>query len=105
MRLHYLCLPYFLCGLMDVMEGVLRGLGRSTTPMVSAILGVCGIRLLWIFVVFYPVVNFEDLSFLNLLYITYPLSWIVTLSIHLITYFIISKKVFKSFEENNLIIT
>lgn len=102
-RLHYLCLPYFLCGLMDVMEGVLRGLGRSTTPMVSAILGVCGVRLLWIFIVFYPAVNFNDISYLNLLYISYPLSWIVTLSIHLITYFIISRKVFKSFEVQNLI--
>lgn len=101
-RLHYLCLPYFLCGLMDVMVGVLRGLGCSTTPMICSILGVCGVRLVWIFTVFYQFVDFADITYLNLLYISYPLSWIVTFIAHIITYLIISKKVFKSFKEEKL---
>ena len=40
-RLHYLCLPYFLCGIMDVMVGCLRGLGSSIIPMIVSIVGVC----------------------------------------------------------------
>jgi len=102
-RLHYLCLPYFLCGIMDVMVGVLRGIGCSTLPMIVSILGVCGIRITWIYVIFYPYTNFIDINDLNLLYISYPISWIITFTIHLICYFIISKKVFSSFKKDNLI--
>lgn len=96
-RLHYLCLPYFLCGIMDVMVGILRGIGYSTMPMIVSILGVCGVRILWIYTVFYPSTDFTNQNDLNLLYVSYPISWIITFIIHLICYFVVSKKVFKSF--------
>lgn len=42
LRLKYLCVPYFLCGIMDVMVGVLRGLGYAIMPMFVSLVGACG---------------------------------------------------------------
>lgn len=97
-RLHYLCLPYFLCGIMDVMVGILRGLGYSTVPMIVSILGVCGFRILWIYAIFYQITDFSSYTHLNYLYISYPISWIITFVAHLISYYICSRKVFKTFK-------
>ena len=94
-RLHYLCLPYFLCGIMDVMVGCLRGLGYSTVPMIVSIIGVCGFRVFWILVVFYNYTNFQDPNDLNMLYISYPISWIITFIVHFICYIFVSKKKIK----------
>lgn len=94
-RLHYLCLPYFLCGIMDVMVGCLRGLGSSTVPMIVSIIGVCGFRVAWIFLVFTPNTSFIDYNDLNLLFISYPISWIITFIAHCICYFFVSRKRFK----------
>ena len=52
LRMTYVCLPYFLCGLMDVTTGTLRGMGASTVPMVISVLGVCGIRIGWVATIF-----------------------------------------------------
>ena len=96
LRLHYLCLPYFLCGIMDVMCGVLRGLGYSTAPLIVSILGVVGFRITWIYTVFYQ--NLSDpliYTDLKLLFISYPISWIITFSAHVFTYFLVRKRVFK----------
>lgn len=98
-RLHYLCLPYFLCGIMDVMVGCLRGLGSSTLPMIVSIIGVCGFRIAWIFFVFYPQTNFDSIKDLNLLYISYPISWIITFLVHFIVYLFISKKRIKQINQ------
>lgn len=94
-RLCYLCLPYALCGIMDVMVGILRGMGKSLVPMIVSIVGVCGFRIAWIFLIFYNYTNFESATDLHLLYISYPISWIITFSIHLITYFISKRSLFK----------
>ena len=107
-RLHYLTLPYFLCGIMDVMVGVLRGIGYSVLPMLVSILGVCGFRIAWIYFVFYNITDFVTLTDLNYLYMSYPISWTITFLIQLISYFITSRKVFprlireKEEMENNL---
>ncbi len=104
-RLAYLCLPYFLYGLVDVMVGDLRGLGSSTTPMIVSIIGICGLRIAWIYLVFNPNTNFANVNDLNLLYISYPISWIVTFTILIICYVILYKKVKKrlTFKEIHLI--
>lgn len=99
-RLHFLCLPYFLCGIMDVMVGVLRGLGKSTQPMIVSIIGVCGIRIAWILGIFYNITDFKTLSDLSYLYVSYPISWIITFITHYICYLIFSKKVFKTYQTN-----
>ena len=93
-RLHYLTLPYFLCGIMDVMVGILRGIGYSILPMLVSIIGVCGIRIAWIYLVFYNLTDFIELTDLNYLYLSYPITWTITFLIQLLCYFITSRKVY-----------
>lgn len=88
-RVVYMCLPYFICGIMDVTVGLLRGLGKSLTPMIISIVGVVGFRIMWIYVVFYKVTSFVDYNDLKYLYISYPISWITTFVVHF-TMFIIA---------------
>ena len=71
-RLRLICLTYFLCGIMDVVTGSIRGLGPSVTPAVVSLLGVCGLRILWIYTVFAAGRS------LYTLYLSYPVSWLVT---------------------------
>ena len=87
-RLMYVSLPYFLCGMMDVMVGALRGLGYAILPMVVSLIGACGLRLLWIFTLF-QTPQFHEPRFL---YITYPVSWAVTFLIHVLCYIIVKRK-------------
>lgn len=98
-RLHYLCLPYFLCGIMDVMVGCLRGLGYSTLPMIVSIVGVCGFRIFWILVIFYNYTDFKNIEDLNMLYISYPISWILTFIAHFGCYLYASKKKIKQINQ------
>ena len=51
-RLKIICLPYFLCGIMEVLVGSLRGMGYSVLPMLVSLTGACGLRIIWIFTIF-----------------------------------------------------
>jgi Na+-driven multidrug efflux pump len=73
-RMRYICAVYFLCGLMDVSTGALRGMGASTVPMIISVLGVCGIRLLWIATIF----QMPQFHTTDCLYISYGVSWTAT---------------------------
>lgn len=74
LRMSYVCLFYFLLGLMDVTTGVLRGLGSSLVPMVISIMGVCVLRIGWIATIFQvPQYHTPECLFLS-----YPVSWAVT---------------------------
>lgn len=73
-------------GLMNVMSGALRGIGESLVNMIMSIVGVCGIRLVWIWTVFRSVGTFESL------FLCYPVSWIGTLILHTIIFVIIFKR-------------
>ena len=87
-RLAYIALPYFLCALMDVTTGSLRGIGASITPMLISVLGICGIRILWIYTIFQvPAFHTPEC-----LYLSYSISWILTFLGQLIAFFIIYKK-------------
>lgn len=77
---------YFLCGMMDTMVGVLRGMGSSVAPMVVSVMGACVFRLLWIAFI-YP---FNPT--LNMLYLSYPISWLITLAVHMVCYFHLKRK-------------
>lgn len=77
---------YFLCGMMDTMVGVLRGMGSSIAPMIVSVMGACVFRLVWIALI-YP---FNPT--LNMLYLSYPISWLITLSVHLMCYFHLKRK-------------
>lgn len=87
-RMMYVSLPYFLCGMMDVMVGGLRGLGHAILPMIVSLVGACGLRLLWIFT-FFRMPRFHEPRYL---YITYPVSWTVTFLAHVICYVIVKRK-------------
>lgn len=72
-RMWFVCAPYFLCGLMEVCTGVLRGLGKSLTSTVIALVGSCLLRVVWLLTVF-PVKQT-----LGMIFICYPITWILTM--------------------------
>ena len=84
-RLIVFSFTYFICGIMDVMVGGLRGLGYSITPMIVSLLGACAFRIFWVKVIF-PL----DPT-LNNLYLSYPISWILTALAHIICYVILTR--------------
>lgn len=88
-RLKIICITYCLCGMMDVMVGVLRGLGYSVMPMIVSLIGACGLRILWLSTGF----RLEQFHTTDMLYITYPVSWSLTLIAHIICYVIVKKKI------------
>lgn len=103
-RFWYLCLPYFLYGIVDVLVGDLRGLGSSTTPMIVSIIGICGLRVAWVFFVFKTHTNFTEVQDLHLLYISYPISWVITITILFICYIFIYKKTKKRLNNQEMLL-
>ena len=85
-RLGYICAVYFLCGLMDVSTGALRGMGSSIIPMIISVLGVCGVRLLWIGTVF------QIYHTTDCLYLSYGVSWVITFAAQFISFWMVYKK-------------
>ena len=81
-RLHVVCLTYFLCGMMDVACGSIRGMGYSMTPTIVSLTGACGLRILWIYTIFRM-----DHTLFNL-YLSYPISWIVTFIAHIVCFIV-----------------
>jgi putative MATE family efflux protein len=77
---------YFLCGVMDVMVGSLRGMGFSIMPMTVSLLGACVFRIIWIMTVF--AINHTP----EFLYVSYPISWFITAAVHLICIFTIARR-------------
>jgi len=71
-RMYILHLTYFLCGIMDVMTGALRGIGYSILPMVVSLMGACAFRILWV------VTIFAAIPTMRCLLISYPVSWVLT---------------------------
>ncbi len=78
LRLFWVCCPYFLCGIMDSLTGGLRGLGKSTVPMIVSLIGACATRLIWI------ATYFQINRTQNVLFFSYPGSWLLTLTAHTI---------------------
>ncbi len=89
---------YWLCGIMDVMVGALRGIGYSIMPMIVSLLGACGLRLLWIATVF----NVEKYHNVTTIYLSYPVSWIITVAAHIVCYIIVRKKLAKKIAAEGL---
>lgn len=77
---------YFICGIMDTLCGTLRGMGASVLPMVVSLLGACAFRIMWIYLIL-PLNNT-----LEMLYYSYPASWLLTGCTHLICYFVWLKR-------------
>ena len=87
LRLGIVCLFYFLCGLMDVSTGALRGMGASLEPMIISILGICVLRVGWISTIF----QIPAFHTPQCLYLSYPISWILTFVAQLLAF----RKVFR----------
>ena len=79
-RMEIICTPYLLCGVMEVLCGVVRGMGKSLLPTLVSIFGSCVLRIVWI----YTVCPFAPDS-IELLYIAYPITWALTSFGHLIS--------------------
>ena len=85
-RLSWMLPLYCLCGLMDVMVGTLRGVGYSIMPMIVSLTGACLFRVVWIMTVF------AANPTLDILYMSYPISWGLTFATHLLCYLLIARK-------------
>ena len=92
LRLKIICGTYFLCGIMDCMVGSLRGLGYSVLPMLVSLTGACGFRILWVVTVF------AARHSLTVLYMSYPVSWFITATAHMVTF----RKVRRHFPKENV---
>lgn len=89
LRMSYICVTYFLCGMMDVMVGALRGIGYSIMPMLVSLTGACLFRVVWIYTIF------RQVRTLECLYLSYPISWTLTFLVHLICFLIVYGRVLK----------
>lgn len=90
-RMKFICTVYALCGIMDVLVGALRGIGYSIIPMIVSLIGACGLRLLWIATVF----QIPEYHSLSTVYISYPITWTITLIVHAVTFALAARKVLK----------
>lgn len=79
-RLKLIGLTYFLCGLMDTVCGCIRGLGASITPTLISLTGACALRIVWIYTIF------ASTHSLFMLYLSYPVSWLVTYIANLVCF-------------------
>lgn len=90
-RLGFIGLPYVLCGIMDVTVGSLRGMGYSVFPMLVSIVGSCLLRIVWLQTVF----KIDAYHKIETVYIIYIITWIITGTAHLITYFVLKRKLIR----------
>lgn len=92
-RMGIICTLYFLCGVMDVMVGCIRGLGYAVMPMIVSLLGACVFRVIWIYTFF------QWDRTLRILYISYPISWAVTAGAHLVCFILVYRKLKRSMSQ------
>ncbi len=80
---------YFLCGLMDMIPGSMRGVGYSAVPMLLSIIGTVGTRLVWIYGIF------PEHRSLYVLFMSYPVSWGLTIVMQAICLVFVRRKIRK----------
>ena len=97
-RLKIVCLLYFLCGMMEVLVGALRGIGYSVMPMIVSLIGACGLRILWVATIF-QVPAFHKVT---TVYWSYPVSWFLTIVAHLCCYIWAYKRLKRRVETEKL---
>ena len=92
MRMAMICRVYLLAGMMDAFVGVLRGLGHSVVPMICSLVGSCALRLIWVAAIF-PMFNTP-----LMLFIAYPITWIITTAAQAVVFLIVRRKIRHSAE-------
>ena len=85
-RLRIICTIYALCGIMDVLVGALRGIGYSVIPMIVSLVGACGLRLVF---------QIPQYHSLTIVYLSYPITWTITLTVHAVTFVLAARKVLR----------
>lgn len=90
--LSYTTITYFMCGVMDLLPGALRGMGHSAVPMILSVIGTVGTRVVWIYLVF------PQHRSLDILFISYPASWAVTIVMQACCFFFVRKKVHRELQ-------
>lgn len=90
-RFSYIGSIYVLCGIMEVLVGSLRGMGYAIVPMLVSLVGTCGLRVVWLQTVF-PMERFHSVE---MVYIIYPISWVITIVAHFVSYIVVKKKIMK----------
>ncbi len=88
--LSFTTVPYFFCGIMDLFPGALRGMGHSAVPMILSVIGTVGMRVIWIFMIF------PAHRSLEVLFISYPASWIATIILQVGCFLIVRKRVHRT---------
>ena len=95
-RLSLVCAPYFICGVMDTMVGMMRGLGYSIAPMIVSMVGVVGVRLTWIYTIFATNAATKPAeTALASLYWSYPVSWVITAAVHMACFIVAYRKIMR----------
>ena len=93
-RMKVICTSYFFCGVMDTLASCLRGRGYSVLPMIVSLVGSCLLRLVWIATIF------QLFRSTTTLYISYPISWVLTASVHLICLLVVRHKTNEALKQN-----
>ena len=97
-RVTYMGATYFTCGVMETCCGMVRGLGRSWLPMVVSVFGACVLRIIWIYTIF------RAQHTLGILYLSYPVSWVITAAVHILCFVLIYRSMMKrwaAYQEEN----
>lgn len=89
LRLSIIMPSYFLCGVMEVLTGSMRAYNYGFLPMIVSLIGACGFRIVWIYTIF------EHYKSLEMLYVSYPISWLLTSMAHAVCLIIVTQKVRK----------
>lgn len=89
LRLGVLAMFYCIGGMMDVVVGLMRGMGYAMVPMFVTLSGACLFRIIWIYTVF------QKIHTLPCLYSSYPISWTLTLTVQFICFVVIYRRVIK----------
>jgi len=93
LRMSIICTFYCLCGMMDVMVGIMRGLGYAVMPMLVSLTGACAFRVVWIYTIFKHYTTLESL------YWSYPISWGLTFAVHFVCFVVVYRKLLQKNEE------
>lgn len=88
-RMRLIFTTYYLCGMQEVVVAGLRACGYSIMPTIVSLLGACAFRIIWIYTVFAIEKSPE------MLYISYPISWLLVLIIFSMCF---RKFVYKKFQ-------
>ena len=92
-RLQIVCFTYMLCGCMEVLANTLRGMGYSVLPMVVSLMGSCVLRLIWVATIF------QLFRTTSMLYISYPVTWVLTTLTHFICLLIVRRKLLQNMQK------